>query len=161
VGLCTCSDADIKQSIDQVLLRGQRSLAIRASESYSMFSKVSFINFWQDLKPSTCHTVTCRVACTQSINPRLLLAVFLPVLLFGSAFTMDWHTVRRQKWAILLLAAPGVALGTILTAVLVKYTFPYDWTWTESLLVRPDPMVAEMVAEIASCCPHSALYLVV
>jgi len=71
----------------------------------------------------------------QSINPRLLLAVFLPVLLFGSAFTMDWHTVRRQKWAILLLAAPGVALGTILTAVLVKYTFPYDWTWTESLLV--------------------------
>ena len=63
--------------------------------------------------------------------------MFLPVLLFGSAFTMDWHTVRRQKWAILLLAAPGVALGTILTAVLVKYTFPYDWTWTESLLVRP------------------------
>jgi NhaP-type Na+/H+ or K+/H+ antiporter len=63
------------------------------------------------------------------------LAVFLPVLLFGSAFIMDWHTVRRQKWAILLLAAPGVALGTIMTAVLVKYTFPYNWSWTESLLV--------------------------
>ena len=48
---------------------------------------------------------------------------------------MDFHTVRRQKWAIFILAAPGVALGTALTAVLVKYTFPYGWSWTESLLV--------------------------
>ena len=76
---------------------------------------------------------------SQGINPKLLLAVFLPVLLFGSAFIMDWHTVRRQKWAILLLAAPGVALGTIMTAVLVKYTFPYGWSWTESLLVSALP----------------------
>ena len=72
----------------------------------------------------------------QNIDPKLLLAVFLPILIFGSAFMMDFHTVRRQKWAILLLAFPGVALGTILVAVLVKYTFPYNWDWTQSLLVR-------------------------
>ena len=72
----------------------------------------------------------------EHIDPKLLLAVFLPVLLFGSAFMMDFHTVRRQKWAILLLAFPGVALGTALTALLVKFTFPYGWSWTESLLVR-------------------------
>lgn len=77
-----------------------------------------------------------RCCNAQNINPKLLLAVFLPVLLFGSAFMLDYHTVRRQKWAILLLAFPGVALGTILTAVLVKYTLPYDWSWTKSLLVR-------------------------
>lgn len=43
----------------------------------------------------------------QNIDPTLLLAVFLPVLLFGSAFAAHWHTVRRQKWGILLLAFPG------------------------------------------------------
>ena len=97
--------------------------------------------------PRRAFTDSNRLLPSQSINPKLLLAVFLPVLLFGSAFIMDWHTVRRQKWAILLLACPGVALGTILTAVLVKYTFPYDWTWTESLLV----------SVCGQCCPHAGL----
>lgn len=39
----------------------------------------------------------------QNINPTLLLATFLPVLLFNSAFQAHWHTVRRQKIPILLL----------------------------------------------------------
>ena len=81
----------------------------------------------------------------QNIDPKLLLAVFLPILIFGSAFMMDFHTVRRQKWAILLLAFPGVALGTILVAVLVKYTFPYDWSWTQSLLVRLSELDSALV----------------
>jgi hypothetical protein len=51
------------------------------------------------------HTVASFV--TQNINPVLLLAVFLPVLLFGSAASAHWHTVRRQLPGILLLAFPG------------------------------------------------------
>ncbi len=41
----------------------------------------------------------------QNINPTLLLATFLPVLLFNSAFQAHWHTVRRQKIPILLLVS--------------------------------------------------------
>ena len=42
-------------------------------------------------------------SCLQNIDPTLLLAVFLPVLLFASAFIAHWHTVRRQAVPILLL----------------------------------------------------------
>lgn len=41
---------------------------------------------------------------SQDINPELLLATFLPVLLFAGAFNLEWHLVRRLKWSGLLLA---------------------------------------------------------
>ncbi len=47
------------------------------------------------------------VRLPQNIDPTLLLSVFLPILLFGSAFASHWHTVRTQKYGILLLAFPG------------------------------------------------------
>ena len=43
------------------------------------------------------------------IDPHLLLAVFLPVLIFESAYNADYHTLSREFYQILLLAGPGVA----------------------------------------------------
>ena len=40
-------------------------------------------------------------------------------------------------------------VGTILTAVLVKYTFPYDWTWVESLLFGAMFSATDPVAVVA------------
>ena len=40
----------------------------------------------------------------QSINPTLLLTAFLPVLLFGAASVLEYHTARRLMWSSLLLA---------------------------------------------------------
>ena len=54
-------------------------------------------------------------------------------------------------------AGPGVLVGTILTALLVKYTFPYGWTWVESLLFgamfsATDPVaVIAVLKEVRSC----------
>ncbi len=50
---------------------------------------------------------------------------------------------------VLLLAGPGVVIGTALTAVFVKYVFPYNWTWLESLLFGAMLSATDPVAVIA------------
>ncbi|KAK9791813.1 hypothetical protein WJX73_006506 [Symbiochloris irregularis] len=85
----------------------------------------------------------------ENIDPELLLAVFLPIILFGGAFALQWHLVRKLIWSSLLLAGPGVFLGTALLAVLVKYTFPYNWRWVECLLFGAAFSATDPVAVIA------------
>lgn len=49
-------------------------------------------------------------------------------------------------------------MGTVLTAVLVKYTFPYGWSWVESLLFgamfsATDPVaVVAVLKEVSTAC---------
>ena len=40
-------------------------------------------------------------------------------------------------------------VGTVLTAALVKYTFPYDWNWVESLLFGAMFSATDPVAVVA------------
>ncbi|KAL9306150.1 Sodium/hydrogen exchanger 8 [Arabidopsis thaliana] len=69
------------------------------------------------------------------INPDLLLAVFLPVLLFESSFSMDVHQIKRCMGQMVLLAGPGVLISTFYLGALIKLTFPYNWDWKTSLLL--------------------------
>lgn len=55
--------------------------------------------------------------CLQNIDPHLLLAVFLPVLLFASAFVAHWHTVRRQKVPILLLVSTSACRERLMASL--------------------------------------------
>ena len=57
---------------------------------------------------------------------------------------------------MLLLAGPGVVIGAALTAVFVKYAFPYNWTWIESLLFGSMLSATDPVAVIALL--HEVLY---
>lgn len=50
---------------------------------------------------------------------------------------------------VLLLAGPGVVIGTALTALFVHYAFPYHWTWEESLLFGAMLSATDPVAVIA------------
>ncbi|KAG8382644.1 hypothetical protein BUALT_Bualt05G0098800 [Buddleja alternifolia] len=47
-----------------------------------------------------------------NIHPDLLLAVFLPALLFESSFSMEVHWIKRCIIQIFLLAGPGVLIST-------------------------------------------------
>ncbi|KAL0723481.1 hypothetical protein Bca4012_038080 [Brassica carinata] len=69
------------------------------------------------------------------IDPDLLLAVFLPALLFESSFSMDVHQIKRCIGQMALLAGPGVLISTFCIGSLLKLTFPYDWDWKTSLLL--------------------------
>ncbi|KAL8157683.1 sodium/hydrogen exchanger 8-like isoform X2 [Apium graveolens] len=70
-----------------------------------------------------------------NIDPDLLLAVFLPGLLFESSFTMEVHQIKKCMVQMLLLAGPGVLISTFLLGAAIKLIFPYNWSWTTSLLL--------------------------
>lgn len=55
-------------------------------------------------------------------------------------------------------------IGTVLTAVLVKYTFPYNWDWVESLLFgamfsATDPVAVVAVLKEVSIASRSGLII--
>ena len=52
------------------------------------------------------------------LTPDLLLAIFLPALLFEAAYHVDFSKFRRNAGVILLLAIPGVVVSVVVTALL-------------------------------------------
>lgn len=84
-----------------------------------------------------------------NINPDLLLAAFLPALLFESAFSMDAHQIKKCMVQMILLAGPGVLMSTFLLGTALKFTFPYDWNWEISLLLGGLLSATDPVAVVA------------
>nr|AEV89922.1 plasma membrane Na+/H+ antiporter [Aeluropus littoralis] len=84
-----------------------------------------------------------------NINPDLLLAVFLPALLFESAFSMEIHQIKRCMAQMMLLAGPGVIMSTFLLGTAVKLAFPYKWNWKTSLLLGGLLSATDPVAVVA------------
>jgi NhaP-type Na+/H+ or K+/H+ antiporter len=52
----------------------------------------------------------------ENIGAHTILIIFIPALIYESAFGTDWHTFKRELAQTLLLAGPGVIVSTILTA---------------------------------------------
>ncbi|XP_047250234.1 sodium/hydrogen exchanger 8 [Capsicum annuum] len=84
-----------------------------------------------------------------NINPDLLLAVFLPALLFESAFSMEIHQIKRCAAQMILLAGPGVVISTFLLGASLKIAFPYNWSWSTSLLLGGLLSATDPVAVVA------------
>ncbi|CAN1842165.1 Sodium/hydrogen exchanger 7 [Linum perenne] len=83
------------------------------------------------------------------IDPDLLLAVFLPALLFESSFSMELHQIKRCMAQMLLLAGPGVLISTFFLGSALKLTFPYSWSWKTSLLLGGLLSATDPVAVVA------------
>ena len=54
-----------------------------------------------------------------------------PVCVFVQINT---HILRVEIWQVLLLAGPGVLITAFSTAIVCKFAFGYDWTWSEAIL---------------------------
>ena len=75
-----------------------------------------------------------------TMHPHIILFIFIPVLLFESAFNLDWFIFRKVSINILILAGPGVcwvfsfvlSKGAILLGLVFKLLLFYgsdDMTW--------------------------------
>ncbi|KAF5186921.1 Sodium/hydrogen exchanger [Thalictrum thalictroides] len=84
-----------------------------------------------------------------NINPDLLLAVFLPALLFESSFSMEVHQIKRCMVQMFILAGPGVLISTFFLGSALKLLFPYDWSWETSLLLGGLLSATDPVAIVA------------
>jgi NhaP-type Na+/H+ or K+/H+ antiporter len=64
------------------------------------------------------------------ISAELVIFVFLPALVFQSAFSLDAHVFRAQILPITWLAIPGFIFTTIITALLGVAVTSGSWAWS-------------------------------
>eukprot|EP01083_Nonionella_stella_P150965 481802_1 len=84
-----------------------------------------------------------------SLEPALILQLFLPALIFDSAFSVNFHVLWKSMGQALLLAGPGVIINTFLTSLICKFIFPYDWNWDIALLTGAILSATDPVAVVA------------
>ncbi|KAJ9466658.1 Sodium/hydrogen exchanger 7 [Diplonema papillatum] len=82
------------------------------------------------------------------IDPHLIFHVFLPILIFESAFSIDIHIFKKVVWHCLILAAPGLVVASGLTAAVAKLIFS-NWTWIACLLLGAILSATDPVAVVA------------
>ena len=84
-----------------------------------------------------------------NLDPHLMLFLFLPTLIFESAFAMDLHTFRKTVGQAIVIAGPGFLLISFLTAIVARYVFPYNWSWLTALLFATLLSATDPVSVIA------------
>lgn len=86
------------------------------------------------------------------MHPHIILFIFIPILLFESAFNCDWFVFRRLVKNILLLAGPGVLVGSLLVGVVFKLVLQYpdeDMTWYQAFTLGSVISATDPVAVVA------------
>lgn len=84
------------------------------------------------------------------IDPRTLMQLFLPVLIFESAFGTDAHMFFRAVPQCIMLALPGLLICMMFTAIYAKYAMvSYKWSWTLSMLFADVISATDPVAVVA------------
>jgi Na+/H+ antiporter len=65
-----------------------------------------------------------------TISPDLIIFIFLPVLVFESAFALDVHSFRRNVGAVMILAGPILVLSAFAAAGLAVVVTSGSWMWS-------------------------------
>jgi NhaP-type Na+/H+ or K+/H+ antiporter len=60
------------------------------------------------------------------LDAHLLLLIFLPALIFESAFNSYWHIFKVELAQILIMAGPMLLGSTVLSAIMMTYIFQYQ-----------------------------------
>jgi len=102
------------------------------------------------------HAVNVGVENIAKINPNGLLLIFMPILIYGSAQSMDWHTVKKEFAQVFILASSGVVVSMCLTAAFIYIAFPFGWSWYQcfmfgALISATDPVaVVALLKEVGA-----------
>ncbi|XP_071477800.1 sperm-specific sodium:proton exchanger-like [Diadema antillarum] len=83
------------------------------------------------------------------MDPHVLLQIFLPILIFESAFAMDVHTFMRSFLQVCILAVFGLVVASVMTAILAMFLFNYNWNFSESMMFGSIMSATDPVAVVA------------
>eukprot|EP01060_Flectonema_neradi_P016074 TRINITY_DN2267_c1_g1_i2.p1 TRINITY_DN2267_c1_g1~~TRINITY_DN2267_c1_g1_i2.p1 ORF type:complete len:1348 (+),score=249.35 TRINITY_DN2267_c1_g1_i2:43-4086(+) len=85
-----------------------------------------------------------------NIDPHLMFYIFLPILIFESAFATDFHVFKKVKLHCIILAGPGLIICSGLTALCAKFIFTeYKWNTVTCLLFGCMLSATDPVAVVA------------
>ena len=81
----------------------------------------------------------------------MILLIFIPILIFESAFNCDWYIFRRSLLNIIVLAVPGVLWGAILLGGCIKLLLYSDneINWFQALTMGSILSATDPVAVVA------------
>ena len=85
----------------------------------------------------------------ESINFSLMFAVFLPIIIFHSALSINWHRIKRMWLDSALLSIFGTMYNAALITISAKYIFPYNWSWSQAWLFGAILSAIDPVAVVA------------
>jgi NhaP-type Na+/H+ or K+/H+ antiporter len=85
------------------------------------------------------------------MDPHLILLLFLPALIFESAFNSDWHTFKVEIWQVILLAGPLLMASTYLSAYAFNYILGYktDLSWNAGIILGAIASATDPVAVVS------------
>lgn len=85
------------------------------------------------------------------ISAHTFLMIFIPALIFESAYNADIFTFIKSKWQILIMAFPGVAINAVLITVILLYILQYqnDLNWAKGLTIGAILGASDPVAVVA------------
>jgi CPA1 family monovalent cation:H+ antiporter len=87
--------------------------------------------------------ITFQSAAEVNLTPELILALFVPPLVFEAAFHLNFSDLRRNLPGIMLLAVPGVILTTLIVGGIVSVALPLGITSAlifGALIAATDPL---------------------
>ncbi len=86
-----------------------------------------------------------------TIAPDLIILVFLPALVFESAYALDVHAFRKNLGAVLLLAMPALVICTVATggAMVGLTSGTWEWGFTAALVFGALISATDPVAVVA------------
>lgn len=89
-----------------------------------------------------------------SIDPHLILYLFLPTLIFEAAYALHLHTFKKSLGNALILAVPGIVVAIIITALCVMMINSLGWglggwTWMIAFLFGAIISATDPVAVVA------------
>ncbi|KAL7566093.1 hypothetical protein ACA910_003869 [Epithemia clementina (nom. ined.)] len=98
------------------------------------------------------------------IDSELLLVSFLPGLVYKDASGQNPHLFRVAFAQCLIFAFPMVLAGTVLTALVAYYIFPYDWSFNlamtfGSILSATDPVAVAALLEQVGAPPRLKVHI--
>jgi NhaP-type Na+/H+ or K+/H+ antiporter len=98
------------------------------------------------------------------INGEVLLLVFLPGLVFRDAFSLNVHLFLVSFCQCLILAFPMVLAGTVLTALVAFYIFPFGWSFNlamtfGSILAATDPVAVSALLNEVGAPPRLKMHI--
>ena len=86
------------------------------------------------------------------INPNMLLFIFVPVLIFESGYNCSWYVFKRVIVNILILASPGVFLGSLAIGFIFKVLLDYkdnEMNWYGAFMIGAIISATDPVALLA------------
>ncbi|WP_077752635.1 cation:proton antiporter [Shewanella psychrophila] len=102
-----------------------------------------------DIQTPFLHELKSAFLLASQLDANLIMFIFLPALVFESAFSLEVHLFKRMFSQIALLAIPGMVLCTVITALLSLSVLPWHWSVGTALMFGAIVSATDPVAVVS------------